>query len=63
MNAAAVLREPIFHAIDAAAAVFFGVVSIVVKAAPVGAFGATAFTVGAYCFGSLLLLGELVATF
>jgi Na+/H+-dicarboxylate symporter len=57
------LREPISHAIDAAAAVFFGIVSIVVKAAPVGAFGAMAFTIGAYGFGSLLLLGELVATF
>jgi aerobic C4-dicarboxylate transport protein len=57
------LREPILHAIAAAAAVFFGVVSIVVKAAPVGAFGAMAFTIGAYGFGSLLLLGELVATF
>ncbi|WP_458095763.1 C4-dicarboxylate transporter DctA [Roseomonas sp. WA12] len=57
------LREPISHAVDAAGAVFFGVVSIVVKAAPVGAFGAMAFTIGAYGFGSLLRLGELVATF
>ncbi len=53
------LREPISHVIDAAAAVFFGIVAIVVKAAPVGAFGATAFTTGAYGFGSLVLLGEL----
>ncbi|WP_338661585.1 C4-dicarboxylate transporter DctA [Pararoseomonas sp. SCSIO 73927] len=57
------LREPISHAIDAAGAVFFGIVSIVVKAAPVGAFGAMAFTIGAYGFGSLIRLAELVATF
>ncbi|MBP0491542.1 C4-dicarboxylate transporter DctA [Roseomonas indoligenes] len=57
------LREPISHAIDAAGAVFFGIVSIVVKAAPVGAFGAMAFTIGAYGFGSLARLAELVATF
>ena len=57
------LREPISHAVDAAGAVFFGIVGIVVKAAPVGAFGAMAFTIGAYGFGSLLRLSELVATF
>ncbi|WP_149541315.1 dicarboxylate/amino acid:cation symporter [Siccirubricoccus phaeus] len=50
-------------AVDGLSAIFFGVVRIVVKAAPVGAFGAMAFTIGAYGFGSLLQLGELVATF
>ncbi|MBB5692640.1 C4-dicarboxylate transporter DctA [Muricoccus pecuniae] len=57
------LREPISHSVDSLSAIFFGIVSIVVKAAPVGAFGAMAFTIGAYGFGSLLRLGELVATF
>ena len=57
------LREPISHAVDSISAIFFGVVNIVVKAAPVGAFGAMAFTIGAYGFGSLARLAELVATF
>ncbi|HWX47391.1 MAG TPA: C4-dicarboxylate transporter DctA [Roseomonas sp.] len=49
--------------VDRMASVFFGIVRIVVQAAPVGAFGAMAFTIGAYGIGSLLSLGELVATF
>ncbi|SDB65830.1 dicarboxylate/amino acid:cation symporter [Belnapia rosea] len=56
-------RDAATHAIDGLSAIFFGVVKIVVRAAPVGAFGAMAFTIGAYGIGSLLQLGELVATF
>jgi len=56
-------REATAHVVDRMAAVFFGIVRIVVQAAPVGAFGAMAFTIGAYGVGSLLRLGELVATF
>ncbi len=56
-------RVPVSHAIDRLSEIFFGVVKIVLKAAPVGAFGAMAFTIGAYGIGSLLKLGELVATF
>ena len=37
---------PILTAVDMAAKVFFGIIRIVVKAAPLGAFGAMAFTVG-----------------
>src|ERR1700675_3988526 len=37
---------PILIAIDMAANIFFGIMRIVVKAAPIGAFGAMAFTVG-----------------
>ena len=51
------------HAMDTLSEIFFGVVKIVVKAAPVGAFGAMAFTIGAYGVGSLIRLVELVATF
>ncbi|MDO9707344.1 dicarboxylate/amino acid:cation symporter [Paracraurococcus lichenis] len=57
------LQHAASHAVDSLAAIFFGVVKIVVKAAPIGAFGAMAFTIGAYGVGSLLRLGELVATF
>jgi len=55
--------QPIAAAIDMAARVFFGIIRIVVRAAPIGAFGAMAFTIGAYGLGSLLNLFALVATF
>jgi aerobic C4-dicarboxylate transport protein len=57
------LGETINDAIDAMAKVFFGVIRIIVRAAPIGAFGAMAFTVGAYGLASLLNLLALVATF
>ena len=40
--------EPIAYAIDQAAKMFFGIIRIIVRVAPIGAFGAMAFTVGAY---------------
>jgi len=43
--------------------VFFGIVKIVMYAAPLGAFGAMAFTVGSYGLGSLLSLAKLMGTF
>jgi aerobic C4-dicarboxylate transport protein len=55
--------EPITAAIDKASRVFFGIIRIIVKVAPIGAFGAMAFTVGAFGLGSLLNLAALVATF
>jgi aerobic C4-dicarboxylate transport protein len=57
------LGERINDAIDAAAKVFFGVIRIIVRVAPIGAFGAMAFTIGAYGLGSLVNLAALVATF
>ena len=42
---------------------FFKLVAIVMKAAPLGAFGAMAFTIGAYGLESLASLAKLVATF
>jgi len=51
------------HAVNTLSEIFFGVVKIVVRAAPIGAFGAMAFTIGAYGVGSLVRLAELVATF
>jgi aerobic C4-dicarboxylate transport protein len=41
----------------------FGVVNIVMRAAPIGAFGAMAFTVGQYGISSLKPLANLIATF
>ena len=48
---------------SAAAKVFFGIIRIVVQVAPIGAFGAMAFTIGAYGLDSLINLAALVATF
>ncbi len=55
--------KPVLHAIDTAAQVFFGVMGIVVKAAPIGAFGAMGFTVGSYGIGALNKLLVLMAGF
>jgi aerobic C4-dicarboxylate transport protein len=43
--------------------VLFRIIAIVMRLAPLGAFGAMAFTVGKYGIGSLLNLGKLMATF
>src|ERR1700689_1553532 len=48
--------EKIKNAVAAPAKLVFGIIRIIVRAAPVGAFGAMAFTIGAYGLGSLLHL-------
>jgi aerobic C4-dicarboxylate transport protein len=55
--------RPVAGAIEAAARVFFGIIRIVVRVAPIGAFGAMAFTIGAQGIGALAKLGELIVTF
>ena len=55
--------ERISDAIDAAGKMFFRIIGIIVYFAPIGAFGAMAFTIGAFGLKSLVNLGELVATF
>jgi aerobic C4-dicarboxylate transport protein len=57
------LGQTIAHAIDAAGKMFFRIIGIIVRAAPIGAFGAMAFTIGAYGLGSLWDLFKLIATF
>ena len=47
--------------IEQAGLALFTVVGIIMRAAPVGAFGAMAFTVGRYGIGTLLSLGKLMA--
>lgn len=47
--------------IEMTSAALFDVVAIVMRLAPVGAFGAMAFTVGRYGLGSLVALGKLMA--
>lgn len=53
----------VFDVIEKTSHVLFGIVGIIMKAAPVGAFGAMAFTIGKYGIGSLLSLGKLMGTF
>jgi len=55
--------ERIAGTIDMAAKVFFRIIAIIVRVAPIGALGAMAFTVGAYGLASLWNLVELIATF
>ncbi|WGU39566.1 C4-dicarboxylate transporter DctA [Phenylobacterium sp. NIBR 498073] len=43
--------------------VFFSIIQVIVKLAPIGAFGAMGFTIGKYGLAALLKLGALVATF
>jgi aerobic C4-dicarboxylate transport protein len=57
------LGQRINGAVDAAGKVFFRIIGLIVKLAPVGAFGAMAFTIGAYGLGSLRNLAELIGTF
>jgi aerobic C4-dicarboxylate transport protein len=49
--------------IDDAAQGVFGVIAIVMRAAPVGAFGAMAYTIGKFGTGAILNLLGLIATF
>ncbi|MEP6968223.1 MAG: C4-dicarboxylate transporter DctA, partial [Pseudomonadota bacterium] len=48
------------RSLDQVGAVFFGIIRIVVRAAPLGAFGAMGFTIGKYGLGALIKLGALV---
>jgi aerobic C4-dicarboxylate transport protein len=57
------LGQRINGAIDAAGKVLFRIIGLIVKLAPLGAFGAMAFTIGAYGLGSLRNLAELIVTF
>jgi len=53
----------VFDFIEKISHVLFSVVGTIMKAAPIGAFGAMAFTIGKYGVGSLLSLGKLMGTF
>jgi aerobic C4-dicarboxylate transport protein len=55
--------RPLTDLIGTAARMFFGIVAIVMWAAPIGAFGAIAFTVGKFGAGSLVSLGKLLISF
>jgi len=55
--------RPIVNFVEAASKMLFSVVGIVMWVAPIGAFGAIAFTVGKFGAGSLVSLGKLLGGF
>jgi len=55
--------KPLVDLFDALTHAVFGVVNILMKFAPIGAFGAMAFTVGKYGLASLGPLAKLIGTF
>ena len=54
---------PVQRALESLSQIVFKLVAILMKAAPVGAFGAFAFTIGAYGLGAIANLAALIATF
>ncbi len=55
--------KPVLHVIGVGSQIFFGIMHIIVKLAPIGVFGAMAFTVGSNGLRSLSYLFELIAGF
>ncbi|WP_027475457.1 dicarboxylate/amino acid:cation symporter [Curvibacter gracilis] len=53
----------VFDFIEKTSHVLFDIVGIIMKVAPIGAFGAMAFTIGKYGIGSLFSLGKLMGSF
>ncbi|KAB0668611.1 dicarboxylate/amino acid:cation symporter [Oryzomonas sagensis] len=55
--------KAVYRLIDQLSQALFGIVNIIMKFAPIGAFGAMAFTIGKFGVGSLSKLGLLMASF
>jgi len=55
--------DRLLQALEDLSIIVFKMVAILMRAAPIGAFGAMAFTIGAYGIGTLANLAGLVATF
>ncbi|MGE8368148.1 dicarboxylate/amino acid:cation symporter [Cupriavidus sp.] len=53
----------VFDFVEQVSKVFFHIVHVITKVAPLGAFGAMAFTIGKYGLGSLVPLLKLIGTF
>ncbi len=53
----------IFNVIENFSQVIFGIINMIMRLAPIGAFGAMAFTIGKYGVGSLVQLGQLIVCF
>jgi aerobic C4-dicarboxylate transport protein len=57
------VAKPAMKAIESTTHILFKVVAIIMRAAPIGAFGAMAFTIGQFGIGSIANLLELMALF
>ncbi|MFG1424888.1 dicarboxylate/amino acid:cation symporter [Roseixanthobacter glucoisosaccharinicivorans] len=55
--------EPVMNVLNSLSQAMFRLVAILMKTAPIGAFGAMAFTIGKYGIGSVANLAMLVGTF
>jgi len=55
--------KTVVHVLDEAGGALFGVINIIMRLAPLGAFGAMAFTIGRYGIGTLVQLGMLMLCF
>ncbi len=53
----------IFNVIESFSNVIFGIINMIMRLAPLGAFGAMAFTIGKYGVGTLVQLGQLILCF
>lgn len=53
----------VFNVIEHFSKVIFGIINMIMRLAPIGAFGAMAFTIGKYGISSLLQLGQLIICF
>jgi aerobic C4-dicarboxylate transport protein len=63
LHAAGDRARRVFAFIDEISVVLFRIVGMIMRVAPIGAFGAMAFTIGEYGLASLLALGKLMACF
>jgi aerobic C4-dicarboxylate transport protein len=63
LNATGAAGKPVFDVIERLSHVFFGIVSIIMRTAPIGAFGAMAATIGSFGVGTLAQLIKLIVTF
>ncbi len=55
--------KPVFDLIEKLSHVLFGIVGVIMKVAPIGAFGAMAYTIGKHGVGSLAQLASLMGAF
>jgi aerobic C4-dicarboxylate transport protein len=55
--------KPVFELIEKLSHVLFGIVGVIMKVAPIGAFGAMAYTIGKHGLGSLTQLASLMGAF
>jgi aerobic C4-dicarboxylate transport protein len=55
--------KPVLQFVEATSKVFFIVIGMIMQIAPIGAFGAMAFTVGKYGVGAIVTLSGFMLTF